>query len=588
MRGALRRFHPAALLCMGVGLLLSTLVAARLYSNEADRIEREFIHEIDGVAASIDRQMGENIATLLSIKALFDASEEVTRSEFKRFTGFLLARCPAMVAVSWVPRVRADEREIFERRARDAGLKEFQFTERRAQGDMVRAAAREEYYPVYYLAPVADNEAALAFDLASDPARCATLHKARDTGEAAATGRITLVQEHGDEWAVLVMVPIYGNGASQGTTRSGEFQGVVSGVFRLHGVLAAADVLTPGAGLINVRLDDVLPDGRREMLHDAVVVEGGLARSLRREVALNPVGGRQWLLTTTPSRAYLNRQRTIVPYGSFLIGLLMTGWLTHTLGRLNKEKRHIEEAVDRRTAALRAQGVVLERLNREQKQELAERRRLQAQFAELTDHEQRRLGQELHDSLGQQVAVASMMAHSLQRRAGGMGASGTRQLERLLDSIQAAQAQVRALSKGLLPVEIKRGGLKAALEELTQSVAGVSDFEVLCSCDETVVVGDNAVATHLYRIAQEGLRNALEHGEVACVTISLRCDDGAVVLTIHDDGKGFDTDPARSAGAGLSTMHHRAELINATFAIESSSGQGTTISCRLPVASPSA
>ena len=171
MRGALRSRHPAALLCMGVGLLLSILVATRLYSNEADRIEREFIHEIDGVAASIDRQMGENIALLLSIKALFDASEEVTRAEFRRFSGFLLARHPSMVAVGWVPRVRADEREAFEQRARTEGLKDFQFTERRAQGDMVRAAVREEYYPVYYMEPVADNEAALAYDMASNPQR---------------------------------------------------------------------------------------------------------------------------------------------------------------------------------------------------------------------------------------------------------------------------------------------------------------------------------------------------------------------------------------------------------------------------------
>jgi signal transduction histidine kinase len=131
-------------------------------------------------------------------------------------------------------------------------------------------------------------------------------------------------------------------------------------------------------------------------------------------------------------------------------------------------------------------------------------------------------------------------------------------------------------------VEIDRWGLTSALEQLTASAKGLSDTDLEFQCDEGIEVVDGIAAMHLYRIAQEALRNALEHGKVSQITITLSTDIEGLKLEIRDNGKGFSMGTLTSRGAGLFSMHHRAELIGATFGIESSVGHGTSVTCSLP------
>ena len=575
------RFSLSARICLVVGLLLSCLFALRLYRDDDARIREEFAHKIDAHAALIDEQLGEDVAILHSVKALFDASEEVTRSEFHSFANFLLMRYPSMRAVAWSPRVPLHERHTVEERAQSEGIDGFQITERQEQDRMVRAGKRDEYYPVVFIEPVEGNQAALSFDLASNPIRRKALYSARDTGEARATGRITLVQETADEWAVLIFVPIYDGIPTNIGERRASLQGLVSGVFRLHDVLSAAGAHMPADGMIELRVFDELSDGRLELLHETGLDDVELAQAYCYEKCLKPAGGRQWKVMATPSERYLSEQRTLMPYASSFVGLLITGWLSFYLVRLAQEKQRVEQLVDKRTRELRVQSAVLSEANANLEMEIGERVYLQKRFAGVVDCEQRRLGQELHDSLGQQVAVAGMLARSVQKRLSSEDASSAKRLGKLIESIAMAQAQVRALSKGLLPVEIDPGGLKAALAELTASVGGVNDVEVVFNYDEGAVVEDNAVATQLYRIAQEALRNALEHGGVSRITMGLKRDDRGLTLSVRDDGKGFNAHATESSGSGLAIMHHRADVIGATLGIESQEGLGTSVICCL-------
>ena len=96
------------------------------------------------------------------------------------------------------------------------------------------------------------------------------------------------------------------------------------------------------------------------------------------------------------------------------------------------------------------------------------------------------------------------------------------------------------------------------------------------------MVNDAAKATHLFRIAQEALRNALEHGGATHVTVSLNRDDDGVMMTVRDDGQGFETDSTKSSGSGLAIMSHRASLIGGTWTLASSPGHGTSVTCRIP------
>lgn len=573
---------PSALgsrLCLGIGLLITSAIAVRLYQLDGERIEREFQHEVNAYTLQVEQQLTRDIAVLRSVIALFDASDEVTRKEFHAFTRFLLAHYPSMRAVSWIPRVSAAEREAYEARGRADGFEAFEFTERREQGVMVRAGEREEYFPVYYLEPHEGNRAALAFDLASNPVRRRALHETRDTGEPRATGRITLVQEPGDEWAVLIYIPMFHGAPASVAERRAGMRGVISGVYRFRDAIMEAGVHQVDDRLIEMGLYDRLEDGELQLLHSISTGGGDLADTYRYIVPLQASIGREWVLVATPSLKYISVHRVGAPLSILIIGVLITGWLAYHLDRIAKRNFEVEQLVSRRTQEMRKQSEDLSETNTRLTREVRERMLLQQRIAEVTDHEQRRLGQELHDSLGQQIAVTSMLAESLKDG----GESGVRDnskvLGRLAESARNAQAQVRALSRGLVPAEVESTGLNGALADLAQSTAGVSDVDVQFVCGEDVSLEDHTTATHLYRIAQESLRNALEHGRVSRVEIKLERDRDVLQLAVEDDGTGFGEDAGH--GSGMASMRYRADLIGATLEISCAPSGGTRVACRL-------
>ncbi len=135
----------------------------------------------------------------MHLRGMYNASEYVSPNEFDTFALTLILDYPGTQALEWIPRVPHAERLAFERAAEADGLIGFRITERSPEGETVPASDRDEYFPVYYVAPMEGNEAALGFDLASNPTRLKALSQARDTGEPIATARTTLVQEVGQQ-----------------------------------------------------------------------------------------------------------------------------------------------------------------------------------------------------------------------------------------------------------------------------------------------------------------------------------------------------------------------------------------------------
>ena len=142
----------------------------------------------------------------------FDNSSGVARQQFAALVQSILPRYPGIQAFSWNPLVQADERDLFETAARQEGLAGFEFTERSGNHQLVRAEARQEYVVVYYIHPLETNRSALGFDIASNPTRQKAIQKGFQTGELAATGRITLVQETGDQFGLLLLLPVFHQG----------------------------------------------------------------------------------------------------------------------------------------------------------------------------------------------------------------------------------------------------------------------------------------------------------------------------------------------------------------------------------------
>ncbi len=142
-------------------------------------------------------------------------------------------------------------------------------------------------------------------------------------------------------------------------------------------------------------------------------------------------------------------------------------------------------------------------------------------------------------------------------------------------------AQIRALAHGLIPVQVDAEGLRAALEDLTARTHEQSGLTCTFKCPEVVLVRDNATATHLFRIAQEAVSNALRHSHAQHIDLALEAGPNRLDLTIRDDGQGLFAGHEKTQGLGIRIMRFRAGLIGATVNVEPAPGGGALVTCSL-------
>jgi PAS domain S-box-containing protein len=212
--------------------------------------------------------------------------------------------------------------------------------------------------------------------------------------------------------------------------------------------------------------------------------------------------------------------------------------------------------------------------------EVSERINLERQVVNITDQEQKRLGQELHDGMGQILTAVSIKTKILEESVRDKLVAQVREVGEL---VREAAVQTRNISKLLNPRIVEEQGLLPALESLateTQRRLGVP-----CSFDgdQTLDTHDSVEAAHLYRITQESVTNALRHGPARAIQISYKLEQGDRVLRITNDGQPFNPrDAHKSEGLGVQGMRYRAELIGAVFSIESGAEGGTVVTCTLP------
>lgn len=206
-----------------------------------------------------------------------------------------------------------------------------------------------------------------------------------------------------------------------------------------------------------------------------------------------------------------------------------------------------------------------------------ERDRVTRRLTEMADEERRRIAQELHDGVGQELAGLGLLTASLLRDTQGGDLDATERIASIDHEVGALRARVRALTMGLLPVELRGPELEGALGELCARFSRLAGVDCRFECaDGAPPVGDD-VATHLHGIAQEAVRNAVQHGRASRVRVQLG-GSGRLVLRIVDDGVGMDL-TRRPGGGGLRIMRHRADLIGGTLTFESSGRGGVIVTC---------
>ncbi|HEY1770302.1 MAG TPA: PAS domain S-box protein [Chthoniobacterales bacterium] len=241
--------------------------------------------------------------------------------------------------------------------------------------------------------------------------------------------------------------------------------------------------------------------------------------------------------------------------------------------QLQRAHDELEQRVHERTAELTS-------ANEQLQEEIKQRWQLEQEILLISEREKRRIGQDLHDSLCQELAAAAFMLESDAQKLAKSNPAQARAFSEAAKIVNANVGLARDLARGLHPPELSSGGLTSALRELAYRH---SHANVTCRlvAPHAVRIRDDAVILNLYRIAQEAVGNAVKYAEAREIVISLARSGKSLVLKIADDGRGLPAEKSEK-GMGIDIMQHRASVIGARLTLESQSGGGTAVTCTLP------
>lgn len=316
-------------------------------------------------------------------------------------------------------------------------------------------------------------------------------------------------------------------------------------------------------------------------VHDAVISSdlGGTIKSW------NPAAAKLYGYSEDEAKGqnveilYFPEDRWMLP-GVVLEPLRQAG--NHQVTLRNRTRRGAEVYVDLRLTVLHNEtgepDLVIGCSN-----DITEKRALQEQLLRTAGLEQRRIGQELHDVIGQELLGLGYLAQSLASSLSESEPASAAEADRIVEGLERSLGKVRALSKGLIPVTVTGPGLADSLREMAEQIQGLEGVACTTSFEPEVSVSNDAVATQLYRIAQESVTNALKHGRAKKIHVGVEKIGGLLNLKIQDDGVGLETSSSPSGGVGRQIMAFRAELIGGTLRVEEQNKGGTLVNCTLPV-----
>ncbi len=241
---------------------------------------------------------------------------------------------------------------------------------------------------------------------------------------------------------------------------------------------------------------------------------------------------------------------------------------------LREANEQLEERVEERTEQL-------SEINQLLQCKIEERAEMARDILNISGSERARIGRELHDSIGQEMvgitflcrAVEDSLVDDLPEDAGRVG--------RIVEHVENVIAGMKRIVRGLLPVDIMDKGLVVALGKLVRESEKM--YAINCSFDcedeEQSRISNNALATNLYRIAQEAVGNAAKHASAKNIKVNFNIKDGTGILSISDDGHGIEIKDGH-AGMGLNIMRYRAELARGNLTIKSDPKEGTVVICQ--------
>ena len=532
-----------------VALALAVVLYVYVSEREQQRIRTEFESAADSLGRQFTDAVGRHLEAVAALQDLYSSAGLMDRAGFAAFARPLQRRHPGVQALEWAPVVSQAQRARFEETERREGYPAFAITDRGQDGQMVPAPPRAEYVPVLFMQPYEGNETALGFDLNSLDRRRVVIERARDSGLAAASGRLVLVQERGGQFGVLLVLPVYDKGLPQETTaqRRSAVRGYVLGVYRVGDLVQAALAGVDSAHIDLQVADDLAPQSE-QLLYESRRRGASLPWS---RVVTTLVGDHQWSIRFAPAADYVLRHRNWQAWTVLTVGLLFASVLEMMVLLMTERAAAIQRVVDQRTLQLRD-----------------------------ALKEKETLLQEIHHRVKNNLQVISSLINMQMRQLGpGSPKYALQQCQTRVQAIALIHEKLyQSRDYSRVPFSQYARGLAANVFHASGVSPGAVKLEV--EVGEVALGVDKAIPCGL--ILNELITNALKHAfpqdRGGTIRVELgQTAGGRVRLAVKDDGVGLpgDLDIRQSDTLGMQLVCTLTEQLAATLEV-SRTGAGTS------------
>ena len=544
------------------GIAISFLLWRARAVMERNAVKEEFHIEAQYLQGMVAQEIQLFLDVLNSIRQLHSISDQIKARDFEEFMDKGMSYQKSVLqGFGFVQRADHKTRQLMQRPGTNSLRPSLVIQESDGQNGFNAARDKPEYYALTYQTPEGAMDVPIGFDFSSTEPCLAAIDRMIRFGGLSLGGK-----RQGSASDYYVFSPIlYSEFQGRPAVSPGYLIGFAVAIFRPKQIVRRVAEI-PAARNLKIELDH--PD------------HGTKSDSLRRNPHLlffsspTSVADQTWIFQCTASPDYLQAHRTRRPELILLIGLTITLLVTFEILLMASRGQKIERIVQTRTTDLLAAKTMLER-------EMSERMRLESEILEISSREKLRVGQDLHDSLGQKLTGAMFLSRTLATKLADTGGEERDSAEHINELLKDALAQVRRLARGLAPVELGEEGLANALQRLAVDTQETYGIDCAFHAEDDGRVRDNKASVHLFHIAQEAVNNAARHGKPGRILITLAAggEDGGQ-LVVEDDGAGIPGEAERGQGMGWRIMNYRAAMIGGSLDIQRRRHGGVVVTCR--------